>query len=939
MSNDAHQVEIRIALVLYGGVSLAVYENGVARSFHDLVRRRGVFGPLLDLLDATAIVDVMSGASAGGINALMLAAALESGAEFSTTARLWRRLADIGVLLGDVGDAGGAESLLDGEYFQEQLIDAFRTLCAGGEAGACDFEIDVFVAGTDVDGHARRYLDGLGASITDKEHRITFHLQHRPGRKSLGVRQAKDDVRTGDQAEILGTLARITASFPVAFSPIRQDALPSGVEQALVDASHVELPAGQIARSFVDGGVLDNKPFGPALEAIFHRMPGGRRIDRRLFYVEPDPVPFLDQPRPRSSIGVGLASLTSIPSHEGIADDLEKLIAHNHRVDWLRRVRSRVEQALDAGTAPTVTETYVQTRVETLAQFLVLGDHGVPFADRYARDARRQALLDAVREILSGNEGGLEGLDAFDALFHLRRAFYLLYDFHNVLERERGNPTVQTAMVVVGRIIHTLRIILDTEPQRREELLGDLGSIEPATLGQRIVDTHRRFVGSGANHWQPLERELDAAVSAGRPTSPEDGFLASRTLSEVLERIRATRLGMLARAGSGPTVLDRLGEVLRSLTIRCDGTPRRFDRFRGIDTEIYPLEFSSGVYELDRIEFARISPADAQLGLSRGDPYGKVTGDELAHFAAFFSRDWRSNDILQGRFDGTCQIVRSLVTPEAIAGAVGRGFTFGNEALRQALPRSREAARLDLITAWNDLKQAWESLGPTGKRHRTLEFQEQLVRTGQLEAFDEDVETFFQDLRYQEIRYGRTVGPGGATSQTSDGLIEQEARRQARLDLEGMDAPGKLAAFEDQRVGSQAIVGAGGRVPASVVGEYTTLAYLKLWSMIRKALGARSGFLDRRRVRLFFRTPLLVIHQILSLARRERVTAALAMALIAGAFLGALILSALIDRWWLFGILLIALLAVAGVSAWLFEWQTKRRKTKRRTRESPGDRG
>ena len=78
--------EIRVALVLYGGVSLAIYENGVVRSFHDLVRKRGIFAVLLELLDADATVDVVAGTSAGGINGLMLAVALENGTDFSVTA-------------------------------------------------------------------------------------------------------------------------------------------------------------------------------------------------------------------------------------------------------------------------------------------------------------------------------------------------------------------------------------------------------------------------------------------------------------------------------------------------------------------------------------------------------------------------------------------------------------------------------------------------------------------------------------------------------------------------------------------------------------------------------------------------------------------------------------------------------------------------------------
>ncbi len=91
--------EIRVALVLYGGVSLAIYENGVTRCFYDMVRKRGAFSILLELLDADATVDVIAGTSAGGINGLMLAAALENGSDFSGTADLWRKDGDFGKLL------------------------------------------------------------------------------------------------------------------------------------------------------------------------------------------------------------------------------------------------------------------------------------------------------------------------------------------------------------------------------------------------------------------------------------------------------------------------------------------------------------------------------------------------------------------------------------------------------------------------------------------------------------------------------------------------------------------------------------------------------------------------------------------------------------------------------------------------------------------------
>jgi hypothetical protein len=45
--------EVRIGLVLYGGVSLAVHIYGAAREFFDLVRGRGVWGVVKELAAST----------------------------------------------------------------------------------------------------------------------------------------------------------------------------------------------------------------------------------------------------------------------------------------------------------------------------------------------------------------------------------------------------------------------------------------------------------------------------------------------------------------------------------------------------------------------------------------------------------------------------------------------------------------------------------------------------------------------------------------------------------------------------------------------------------------------------------------------------------------------------------------------------------------------
>ena len=111
--------ELRIALVCYGGVSLAVYMHGVTRELWQLARASrdfhsassspdGVGRVYRDLLERIAadqdlhvrvLPDIMSGASAGGINTVFLAQAVHSGQSLEPLTDLWLEVADVGELV------------------------------------------------------------------------------------------------------------------------------------------------------------------------------------------------------------------------------------------------------------------------------------------------------------------------------------------------------------------------------------------------------------------------------------------------------------------------------------------------------------------------------------------------------------------------------------------------------------------------------------------------------------------------------------------------------------------------------------------------------------------------------------------------------------------------------------------------------------------------
>jgi len=75
--------EVRIALVMNGGVSLAVWMGGVTTEIFRLVTQtHPVYREILKLTNSVAKVDVISGTSAGGVNGAALAIALLYGGKF-----------------------------------------------------------------------------------------------------------------------------------------------------------------------------------------------------------------------------------------------------------------------------------------------------------------------------------------------------------------------------------------------------------------------------------------------------------------------------------------------------------------------------------------------------------------------------------------------------------------------------------------------------------------------------------------------------------------------------------------------------------------------------------------------------------------------------------------------------------------------------------------
>lgn len=114
------QKELRITLVCYGGISLAVYMHGVTKELWKALRAsqlfwadqsaveggsEAVYVRLLRRLELGSnlklrvLTDIIAGASAGGINSVFLAQAIHSGQSLEPLTDLWLECADVDELL------------------------------------------------------------------------------------------------------------------------------------------------------------------------------------------------------------------------------------------------------------------------------------------------------------------------------------------------------------------------------------------------------------------------------------------------------------------------------------------------------------------------------------------------------------------------------------------------------------------------------------------------------------------------------------------------------------------------------------------------------------------------------------------------------------------------------------------------------------------------
>lgn len=334
-----HGRALRVALAMKGGLSLAVWIGGAIAEL-DVLRRvriyrdasgdrpHALFYHVTDaeerdhisphlLARATTYArllasrgydrvefDVMAGASAGGLNAVLYGIAQRAGVGFDGILETWVQTGSAWGLL-QTGEQPAFDSIMRGDdYFWPEVTRAIDQIVRRrAERSPLRSEnVVVDLSATLIDA-----VDSSDSSAVEGRAQFRFVGEANPKVRGRGIPgdHTADDYRE-DVARI-AYAARTTSSFPGIFEPALiysgNEALsardgwpgPRSGETGAIDSPDMRMvfnahrpDAARHPFHVVDGGVLDNIPIDRALNAV-RNLPASEHINRAILYLDPSP--------------------------------------------------------------------------------------------------------------------------------------------------------------------------------------------------------------------------------------------------------------------------------------------------------------------------------------------------------------------------------------------------------------------------------------------------------------------------------------------------------------------------------------------------------------------------------------------------------------------------------------------------------------------------
>jgi predicted acylesterase/phospholipase RssA len=627
--------QVKLGLTFYGGVSLAVFEAGIA---YELVRA-AQFSRWQDKPKGVPEihVDVVTGTSAGGLAAVQLAAALggtNTEAVLAKMVSIWANDADIQALL--PASDFDKQGFLDNQRLRDRVHDVLEmaTIDTGPRL---EDDLDVSLTLTNFSGLREPVIlveDGFGHAFP-----TTRHVEYE--------RFCADDVTDPAQRQRFVDAAAVTAGFPIAFPP------------ALKTSSAIaeDKPESEATRFvYVDGGLMDNRPLGVALDSIAEK-PAPRRL---FFFIDPSetwvpPSYGAADPDDRRLDPVGISlSLGAVARSDSIFHDLERI---------------RGTKDLLAVLTPLSRQLFEDSQLRRA----LLRLHPEVVQRNFNRDAWALWLL-VERAVGSEVRAQWERVRE-QGRFALRAR---LHEFVDRLQ-EAGDLDAPAAAEIKVHV---------------DNAAGWRGYYD-ALRGLRALN--RRFQQLKFEVWHRHFKHLPRC-RPGQDTPPLSADLqdklgdALEDLAAAAERLRAER--------------DRLaeelltGEVLQRLKMTAEDKRAIQDLFYDYAGSMQVLEALSGTRLSPNLSVRRITPFDIyahEADLGQAKP---LAGGALGAFGGFLDKGWRINDFLVGRLAMRAHLRNADLVPEA-AFADYRRWSNERDAGVVALltPGSEEAGALSQFAA------------------------------------------------------------------------------------------------------------------------------------------------------------------------------------------------------------------------------------------------
>jgi patatin-related protein len=689
--NPLDYQELRIALAMSGGLSLAIWMGGVALEIYRMVRADPlldpplptdelageIYGGMLDLTRSTPGVDIVAGASAGGLNGALLSMAMVHRSDLQVLRELWIDKAGLSKLLRGPLEADPPSLLKGDEYFLTELRSAFGALQRGTPLPPDDVPIRLIMTATLLRGDVRTFADELGSLLPDVVHTGQFRF-----RRGAGIEE--DDFAGEHVLDRLALAARSTASFPGAFEPsfVPVNDGRGGRPGRPDMTGNVDFT---VSRFVLDGGVLVNKPIAPAIRAILAQPARDQTVRRVFAYIVPDPgvasVSTGESEAEAPSLGSAvLGGLVTVPRAESVASDLQELTEHNRRARGQQLLRDRLvgpeaEGADLARLARELFPTYRKLRALNIVAGVLSGVdplkvHEAGLVDEAVRILRWLVGRGTTPWMPTGpdrddTEGWPWGADALEsaalvALDLVRRAVNLC--------RPRNEELVEVRreLGAFRQAIHgdLARIRSLRRRELNDYLPGEMTALMKG-LAARRGDTAAPELQDWLEDWMPGRPGFSAWLPGSAPAVENPEQVARQVAARLVE-VRP----VIARAAEiAERSVERKAELDEWAALRT-----RVERVvRGdeastldvlVDLWIVQYAFSAGMPVLEQpIEFVHISSNTPNGIDERATVDTKVAGIQLGHFGSFYKASWRANDWMWGRLDGAMRLTQIVLNP------------------------------------------------------------------------------------------------------------------------------------------------------------------------------------------------------------------------------------------------------------------------------------